>query len=113
MNLEIELVKSVLAILHQDGVIDCNDYQGEDFERLIHRAKELPMTPPRDPALVLKDENEKLKAEVARLQVTNKELQHYRDTTVDLWATDRPELIPISLADYFFILTDKKEKVSE
>ena len=23
----------------------------------------------------------------------NKELQHYRDTTVGLWATDRPDLI--------------------
>lgn len=31
-----------------------------------------------------------------------KKLQHHLDSTVWLWATDRPDLIPDDLKDYFF-----------
>jgi hypothetical protein len=31
-----------------------------------------------------------------------KELQHHKDTTVGLWATDRPDLIPEDIKHLFF-----------
>lgn len=33
-----------------------------------------------------------------------KDLEHHKDTTVGLWATDKPELIPESLKDMFFLI---------
>lgn len=31
------ILRRVLAELHKDGVIDCNQYQGEDFVKLLER----------------------------------------------------------------------------
>lgn len=33
-----------------------------------------------------------------------KNLQHYKDTTVWLYATDKPDIIPDDLKDYFFMV---------
>lgn len=30
-------LKKVLKLLHEDGAIDCNQYQGEDFDNLLKR----------------------------------------------------------------------------
>jgi len=35
----------------------------------------------------------------------NIKLIHHKDTTVGLWATDRPDLIPESIKDLFFQIT--------
>jgi len=35
----------------------------------------------------------------------NKKLEHHKDTTVGLWATDRPDLIPKNIKDLFFEIT--------
>jgi len=35
----------------------------------------------------------------------NKQLEHHKDTTVGLWATDKPELIPEAVKDMFFEIT--------
>lgn len=32
----------------------------------------------------------------------NKALEHHKDTTVGLWATDKPELIPGNVSEMFF-----------
>lgn len=32
-----EILKVVLSEIHQDDVIDCNQYQGEDFYELLKR----------------------------------------------------------------------------
>jgi len=44
----------------------------------------------------------------------NKSLQHHKDTTVGLWATDRPDMIPDDLKEkYFFQITyDEIQAVS-
>ncbi len=34
-----EIVKKVLEELHKDGQLDCNNYQGEDFDELLERIK--------------------------------------------------------------------------
>lgn len=34
-----------------------------------------------------------------------KRLEHHKDTTVGLWATDKPELIPQEIKDLFFKIT--------
>jgi len=38
-----------------------------------------------------------------------KELKHYHDTTVGLWATDRPDLIPKDKKHLFFKLENINE----
>jgi transcription initiation factor IIE alpha subunit len=37
MNLTKEVMKRTLYLLHEDGVIECNQYQGEEFDRLYRR----------------------------------------------------------------------------
>jgi hypothetical protein len=41
----------------------------------------------------------------SELKEQNKKLMHHKDTTVGLWATDRPDLIPESVKDLFFQIT--------
>ena len=41
-----------------------------------------------------------------------KELEHYKDTTVGLWATDRPDLIPKEIKDLFFEVTYESREVA-
>ncbi len=41
----------------------------------------------------LEAEKERLKQQIVGYKVTLEDLQHYKDTTVGLWATDRPDLI--------------------
>ncbi|KKK65497.1 hypothetical protein LCGC14_2973540 [marine sediment metagenome] len=38
-NEEIEIVKKTLRILQEDGIINGNEYQGEDFENLLKKIK--------------------------------------------------------------------------
>lgn len=38
----------------------------------------------------------------SELKDQNTKLLHHKDTTVGLWATDRPDLIPESVKDLFF-----------
>jgi hypothetical protein len=48
----------------------------------------------------------------SELKEQNKKLLHYKDTTMGLWATDRPDLIPESIKDLFFQITfDEREVV--
>ncbi len=35
-----EVVKVVLVIMHEDKNIDCNEYQGTDFDRLMRKVKD-------------------------------------------------------------------------
>ena len=47
------------------------------------------------------------------LKEQNTKLLHHKDTTVGLWATDRPDLIPESVKDLFFQITfDETEVVT-
>jgi hypothetical protein len=39
---------------------------------------------------------------VTQFEKEHKDLQHHKDTTVGLWATDRPELIPQELKEKLF-----------
>lgn len=49
----------------------------------------------------------------SELKEQNKKLLHHKDTTVGLWATDRPDLIPESVKDLFFQITfDETEVVT-
>ena len=34
-----EILKAILEELCKDGIIDCNQYQGEDFDSLLKRVK--------------------------------------------------------------------------
>jgi hypothetical protein len=38
----------------------------------------------------------------SEMKEQNIKLMHHKDTTVGLWATDRPDLIPESIKDLFF-----------
>ena len=35
-----KIISTVLEVLHQDGIIDCNQYQGGDFNNLVERCKD-------------------------------------------------------------------------
>ena len=49
----------------------------------------------------------------SELKEQNTKLLHHKDTTVGLWATDRPDLIPESVKDLFFQITfDETEVVT-
>ena len=49
----------------------------------------------------------------SELKEQNAKLLHHKDTTVGLWATDRPDLIPESLKDLFFQISfDEAEFVT-
>ena len=49
----------------------------------------------------------------SELKEQNKKLLHHKDTTVGLWATDRPDLIPEIVKDLFFQITfDETEVVT-
>ena len=49
----------------------------------------------------------------SELKEQNTKLLHHKDTTVGLWATDRPDLIPESLKDLFFQISfDEAEFVT-
>jgi hypothetical protein len=39
-HLYADYLKKVMSILHRDGVIDCNQYQGGDFNDLFNRIRE-------------------------------------------------------------------------
>jgi len=39
----------------------------------------------------------------------NKKLQHHKDTTVGLWATDRPDMIPDELKEKYFFKIEYSE----
>jgi hypothetical protein len=41
----------------------------------------------------------------SEMKEQNIKLMHHKDTTVGLWATDRPDLIPESIKDLFFKIT--------
>lgn len=41
----------------------------------------------------------------SEMKEQNIKLMHHKDTTVGLWATDRPDLIPESIKDLFFPIT--------
>ena len=41
----------------------------------------------------------------SEMKEQNIKLMHHKDTTVGLWATDKPDLIPESIKDYFFQIT--------
>lgn len=49
---------------------------------------------------------------VSNLKGQNLKLEHHKDTTVGLWATDKPDLIPQEIKELFFEITyDKRENV--
>ena len=41
----------------------------------------------------------------SEMKEQNVKLMHHKDTTVGLWATDRPDLIPENIKDLFFQIT--------
>ena len=41
----------------------------------------------------------------SEMKEQNIKLTHHKDTTVGLWATDRPDLIPENIKDLFFQIT--------
>ena len=41
----------------------------------------------------------------SEMKEQNIKLMHHKDTTVGLWATDRPDLIPGNIRDLFFQIT--------
>ena len=45
------------------------------------------------------------------LKSQNLKLEYYKDTTVGLWATDRPDLIPKEIKGLFFKLTYEDKEV--
>jgi hypothetical protein len=47
----------------------------------------------------------------SELKEQNTKLLHHKDTTVGLWATDRPDLIPESVKDLFFQITFDETEV--
>lgn len=41
----------------------------------------------------------------SEMKEQNKKFEHFKDRSVGLWATDRPDLIPESIKDLFFEIT--------
>jgi hypothetical protein len=50
----------------------------------------------------------------SELHEQNIKLTHHKDTTVGLWATDRPDLIPDNIKELFFEITfDEREFLAD
>jgi len=50
--------------------------------------------------------------QLSDLKSQNLKLEHHKDTSVGLWATDRPDLIPKEIKDLFFEITFESREVA-